>query len=254
MCKSSGGESMAGMVWEVEGGEAEGLGHRGPLARSKSVPNSHSGQWRRPEELQGRKSHVQVSVLRKSYFWDWKWGLGVQLGRPGAEDGGGRLRGRVDMTSWYGGHWRGEREGVKFAGFLCDRGYLHPASEWAEELTLGKMRSSDVVLRSVSLPDVFLAWYTSRWLSKVDKGSPFHSFCGADIKEEGERKGTILFLKMIAKAYHTSTEICIQVVSPFATGQDFLEGGRIQRPETLHFPLCSHFDKENPFLWKYSVE
>lgn len=68
MCKSSGGESMAGMVWEVEGGEAEGLGHRGPLARSKSVPNSHSGQWRRLEELQGRKSHVQVSVLRKSYF------------------------------------------------------------------------------------------------------------------------------------------------------------------------------------------
>lgn len=61
MCKSSeGGETMAGMVWEVEGGEVEGLGHREPSARPKSVANSPSGQQEHPEGLQEGKSSGQV--------------------------------------------------------------------------------------------------------------------------------------------------------------------------------------------------
>lgn len=62
-----------------------------------------------------------------------------------------------------------------------------------------------------------------------------------------ERDSVSLSLEMIAKAYHTSTELCIQVVAPSAIGQDFLEGGRIQRSETLHFPLCSHLTKKTLF-------
>lgn len=82
-------------------------------------------------------------------------------------------------------------------------------------------------------------------ISKVDKGSPFHSFRRVDIGEKEVRKRTILFAvslghEMVAKACHISGELCSQALAPSTTGQKFLE--RKQGPEALQLPLCSHFD------------
>lgn len=62
------------------------------------------------------------------------------------------------------------------------------------------------------------------------------------------RGGTFIFkvslsLEIISKAYNTSRVLWILVAAPSSIGQNFLQEGRNQSPETLHCSLCHHINK-----------
>lgn len=123
-----------------------------------------------------------------------------------------------------------------------------------------KMLSFYAVLRRVSLwswvgavvTNVILAWCISRWFSKMEKASPFHSFYGANIMDMEARERTFIFkeslsIVMVAKAYDTSRELWLLAVAPSSIGQNFPQEGGNQSPETLHWPLCHHVNKRKLF-------
>lgn len=121
---------------------------------------------------------------------------------------------------------------------------------------MGKMLSSYVVLRCVSLwswgwgcghrcsfgPDASQSDFP-KWTKHLYFILSMGLILWRWRRGKGPSHLESLSLEIIAKAYDTSRELWILAVAPSSIGQNFLQEGRNQNPETLHCPLCHHVNK-----------